>query len=426
MAAVLLEPIQGEGGRDRALVGLPAAVRALCDERGILLMADEVQTGLGRTGRWFGFQHTAVVPDVVTMAKALGNGMPDRRLLGHGRGGGGLRSRGPRLHLRRPAPGGGGAAATLAVMEAEDVPARATRAGARLAAALEKVDGIESVRGHGLLLGAALSAGGVADGVVAADLAAAALAAGLIVNAPRPDTIRLAPSLLVTDEEMDEAVAILTGVLATVLAGARSDAPLPRHRRPLVPRARDGAGAGGPAGLDGAPAASGTGGGARVPEAVAADAELTELAVLALGGHPVYIQAAEVGIDSREPAEDVARTLACYHAVICGRVLDHQILVRMAAALDGGAGTGSGAGGADQIATVGHWKGFASAHDLGDQAIATALLHLNPGVAGEAQHHPRRAIGVSRKSQGSRLVVPAREPRRDGHCDRRGRGAARN
>ncbi|HXQ58707.1 MAG TPA: ornithine carbamoyltransferase [Acidimicrobiales bacterium] len=73
----------------------------------------------------------------------------------------------------------------------------------------------------------------------------------------------------------------------------------------------------------------------------------TELAVLALGGHPVYIQGPEVGIDSREPAEDVARTLACYHAVICGRVLDHQILVRMAAALDGGAGTGSGAGGAD-------------------------------------------------------------------------------
>jgi ornithine carbamoyltransferase len=73
----------------------------------------------------------------------------------------------------------------------------------------------------------------------------------------------------------------------------------------------------------------------------------TEMAVLALGGHPVYIQAAEVGIDSRESAEDVARTLACYHAVLCGRVLDHQILVRMAAALDGAAGSGSGAGAAD-------------------------------------------------------------------------------
>lgn len=73
----------------------------------------------------------------------------------------------------------------------------------------------------------------------------------------------------------------------------------------------------------------------------------TELAVLSLAGHPVYIQGSEVGVDSREPAEDVARTLACYHALICGRVLDHQVLVRMAAALDGAAGSGSGAGGAD-------------------------------------------------------------------------------
>jgi ornithine carbamoyltransferase len=73
----------------------------------------------------------------------------------------------------------------------------------------------------------------------------------------------------------------------------------------------------------------------------------TELAVLALAGHPVYIQGSEVGVDSREPAEDVARTLACYHALICGRVLDHQVLVRMSAALDGAAGSGSGAGRAD-------------------------------------------------------------------------------
>ena len=73
----------------------------------------------------------------------------------------------------------------------------------------------------------------------------------------------------------------------------------------------------------------------------------TEMAVMSLGGHPVYIQGPEVGVDSRETAEDVARTLACFHSVICGRVLDHEVLVRMARALDGGSGSGPGAGRAD-------------------------------------------------------------------------------
>ncbi|HXQ58708.1 MAG TPA: acetylornithine transaminase [Acidimicrobiales bacterium] len=209
VAAILLEPIQGEAGVIMPSSDYLTAVRALCDDRGILFMADEIQTGLGRTGRWFGFQHTSVMPDVITMAKALGNGVPigacwatAEVAAAFGPGDHGSTFGGQPLATAA-------AAATLAVMEAEDVPARARRAGARLTAALEAVDGITSVRGHGLLLGAALAAG-----AGAADVAAAALAAGLVVNAPRPDTIRLAPSLLVTDEEIDEAVAILAGVLA--------------------------------------------------------------------------------------------------------------------------------------------------------------------------------------------------------------------
>ncbi len=83
VAAVLLEPIQGEGGVNPATMEYFQGVRNLCDERGILMMVDEVQTGLARTGEWFGFQHFDVMPDVVTMAKALGNGVPDRCLLGH-------------------------------------------------------------------------------------------------------------------------------------------------------------------------------------------------------------------------------------------------------------------------------------------------------------------------------------------------------
>ena len=76
VTAIFLEPVQGEGGVNPATAEYFAGVRRLCDERGILFMVDEVQTGLGRTGAWFGFQHAGVEPDVVTMAKALGNGVP--------------------------------------------------------------------------------------------------------------------------------------------------------------------------------------------------------------------------------------------------------------------------------------------------------------------------------------------------------------
>jgi acetylornithine/N-succinyldiaminopimelate aminotransferase len=208
VAAVLLEPVQGEAGVIVPSSDYLAAVRGICDERGILLMADEVQTGLGRTGRWFGFQHTAVMPDVITMAKALGNGVPigacwarAEVAAAFGPGDHGSTFGGQPLAAAA-------AAATLAVMEAEDVPARARRSGARLTAGLERLDGVASVRGHGLLLGALL------EGDNAVAVTAAALAAGLVVNAPRPDTVRLAPSLLVTDEEIDEAVSILRGVLS--------------------------------------------------------------------------------------------------------------------------------------------------------------------------------------------------------------------
>jgi acetylornithine/N-succinyldiaminopimelate aminotransferase len=213
VAAVLVEPVQGEAGVIMPSSDYLASVRALCDERGILFMADEVQTGLGRTGRWFGFQHTIVRPDVITMAKALGNGVPigacwarAEVAAAFGPGDHGSTFGGQPLAAAA-------AAATLAVMEAEDVPARARRAGARLRGALEELDGVVSVRGLGLLLGAALDS----DRAVA--VTAAALAAGLVVNAPRPDTIRLAPSLLVTDAEIDEAVSILGRVLAAERAG---------------------------------------------------------------------------------------------------------------------------------------------------------------------------------------------------------------
>ncbi len=213
VGAVLLEPILGEAGVVVPSSDYLGAVRDICTERGLLLMVDEVQTGLGRTGRWFGFQHLGVQPDVVTVAKALGNGMPV----------GACWARAEVAAAFEPGDhastfGGqplamSAAKATLEVMEAEDVPARARAAGARLRTSVAALPGVVSVRGEGLLLAAAL------EGAFASNTTRAALEAGLVVNAPRPDVLRFAPSLLVSDEEIDEAVAILQTVLATEVDG---------------------------------------------------------------------------------------------------------------------------------------------------------------------------------------------------------------
>jgi acetylornithine/N-succinyldiaminopimelate aminotransferase len=208
VVAVLLEPLQGEGGVNPASPGYFQAVRELCDERGLLMIMDEVQTGLGRTGKWFGFEHYGVVPDVVTIAKALGNGVPigacwasDEVAEAFVPGDHGTTFGGQPLAASA-------ARAVLEVMQAEDVPARATAAGARLSAGLEKLPGVTSVRGLGLLLAAEL------DGIPSAVVTEAALAHGLVVNNVTPTAIRLAPPLLVSDEEIDEALATLAKVLS--------------------------------------------------------------------------------------------------------------------------------------------------------------------------------------------------------------------
>jgi predicted acetylornithine/succinylornithine family transaminase len=208
VAAVLLEPVQGEGGVNPADDEYLRAVRALCDERGALLIMDEVQTGFGRTGRWFGFQRAGIEPDVVTMAKALGNGFPI----------GACWARADVAAAFVPGDHGstfGGqplAAATARAVVAElvrlDAPALAERAGARLRAGLEAIAAVTSVRGHGLLLAAELE-----DGRDAKEAAAACLEAGLVVNAVRPTSLRFAPPLTVSDDEVDAAVAIVEKVL---------------------------------------------------------------------------------------------------------------------------------------------------------------------------------------------------------------------
>lgn len=200
VGAVLLEVVQGEGGVNPASAEFLSGAERLCRERGSLLMLDEVQTGLGRTGAWFAHHHYGIRPDVVTIAKALGNGVPigacwarsevaDAFVPGdHGTTYGGQ-------------PLAAAAARTVIdVMRREDVPARATRAGAMITAGLEASEGVVTVRGMGLLLAVELS--GVASKPVADRL----LERGVIVNAVTPTALRLAPSLLITDEEIGSAV----------------------------------------------------------------------------------------------------------------------------------------------------------------------------------------------------------------------------
>jgi predicted acetylornithine/succinylornithine family transaminase len=209
VCAVLLEPVQGEGGVQPAPPGYLAAVRRLCDEREALLILDEVQTGLGRTGRWFGFEHSpGVRPDVVTLAKALGNGVPIGACWARGDAGTALQPSEHASTFGGQPLAARAALAVLDVMEAEDAPGRAARAGERLTAALATLPGVANVRGVGLLLAVEL-----APGLDAATVARACLDAGLVVNAVTPTALRLAPSLLVTDAELDEATAILRGVL---------------------------------------------------------------------------------------------------------------------------------------------------------------------------------------------------------------------
>jgi predicted acetylornithine/succinylornithine family transaminase len=210
VCAVLLEPVQGEGGVQPAPPGYLEAVRRLCDEHEALMIMDEVQTGLGRTGRWFGFQHAdGVAPDVVTLAKALGNGVPIGACWARADVATALRPGDHATTFGGQPLAARAALAVLDVMQAEDVPARAARAGARLRAALGELPAVEAVRGEGLLLAVELR-----EGVTAKEVADACLDAGLVVNAVTPTALRLAPPLLVSDAEIDEAVAILTKVLS--------------------------------------------------------------------------------------------------------------------------------------------------------------------------------------------------------------------
>ena len=203
-AAVMLEPIQGEAGifptSDEALV----AAREACDEVGALLVLDEIQTGLGRTGSLWAYEQTPVRPDVITSAKALGGGLPIGACITAPVAADVLE---PGDHGSTFAGAPVATAAALAVLDVVDDPAllRGVREkGAALREGLMALEGVDEVRGRGLMIGV-----GLEDGIDAAALAADLLGRGLVVNVPRPDTIRLLPPLVVESAQIERAVRLI-------------------------------------------------------------------------------------------------------------------------------------------------------------------------------------------------------------------------
>ena len=210
-AAVILEPLQGEGGVVEPPEGFLADVRDLCTEHGALMIIDEVQTGVGRTGAMFATRRAGVVPDVITLAKGLGGGLPIGACLGIGAAGELLTAGQHGTTFGGNPVACAAALAVLDTMESEDLIAHVDRLGRLLAAEIECLDHplVDHVRGRGLLLGVVLTASR------AKEVEAAARAAGFLVGAAGPDVIRLAPPLVLTEEQVARFVSALPAILDT-------------------------------------------------------------------------------------------------------------------------------------------------------------------------------------------------------------------
>jgi acetylornithine/N-succinyldiaminopimelate aminotransferase len=206
-AAILLEPLQGEAGVVVPPEGFLAAARAIADQRGALLWLDEVQTGMGRTGRWFAHHAAAVRPDVVTVAKGLGGGFPIGACIGVGAAGDLLE---PGNHGTTFGGNPVACAAALAVIgtiESEGLLEQVTVLGQKIRDGLAADPRVTEVRGEGLLIGLDLAAD------KSAEVTAAALAAGFIINNPTPGRIRLAPPLVLSEDDAAAFLAAWPGIL---------------------------------------------------------------------------------------------------------------------------------------------------------------------------------------------------------------------
>jgi acetylornithine/N-succinyldiaminopimelate aminotransferase len=208
-AAVVLEPTQGEGGVIPAPAGYLAAARAACDRTGALLVLDEIQSGIGRTGAWFAHQAEGVTPDVLTLAKGLGGGLPIGACVGFGDSATALQAGDHGSTFGGNPIACAAALAVLETIEADGLLANVKLVGQALADGIEGVNHplLNGVRGSGLWLAAVLTQD------KAADVTTAARQAGFLVNAVQPDAVRLAPPLVLTQTEAEEFTAALPAIL---------------------------------------------------------------------------------------------------------------------------------------------------------------------------------------------------------------------
>jgi acetylornithine/N-succinyldiaminopimelate aminotransferase len=210
VAAVMVEPIQGEGGINIASEEYLAAIRRLCDEKGAVMILDEVQTGIGRTGKWFGYQHFGIEPDVMTMAKTLGGGVAIGAMMARSEVAASLV---PGKHASTFGGNALACAAAIAVIEAieeEGLLENAVRLGEYAKEKLEQLkdkhSGIDHVRGVGLMIGVQLKGPG-------GRIVERCLEKGLRINCTHDTVLRIMPPMIVTREQIDEAIEILDGVL---------------------------------------------------------------------------------------------------------------------------------------------------------------------------------------------------------------------
>lgn len=214
IVAVLIEPAQGEGGIHLLDKDFLQQLRELCDQHDWLLMLDEIQTGMARTGEWFAFQHSNIYPDVMTLAKGLGNGVPIGACL----------ARGKAANVFQPGNHGstfGGnplacaaANAVIDTIENEHLVARAKQLGTKLLSAfqanLADVEGVKDIRGLGLMIGIELDRD-------CAELVQQALDKGLLINVTAGNVIRLLPPLIISDQQADQIIATVCDLVKTFL-----------------------------------------------------------------------------------------------------------------------------------------------------------------------------------------------------------------
>jgi acetylornithine aminotransferase len=215
IVAVLVEPIQGEGGIRTPDISYLQGLRKICDEHEWLLMLDEVQCGLGRTGKWFAFQHTNIMPDVMTLAKGLGSGVPVGACLAAGKATGTFKPGNHGSTFGGNPLASTAALTTLNIMEQDKLLAQADKVGGwikqQLQTRLGGVKGVVTVRGQGLILGIELDK-------PCGELVAKALEQGLLINVTADNVIRLLPSLIFSQAEAQQLLDILCPLVTEFLA----------------------------------------------------------------------------------------------------------------------------------------------------------------------------------------------------------------